>query len=101
MAVEVMDSIQNGNTLQWDELEKNGPYYLTEGTIFAQTYEQLFGKHVLDCLKTIVAECNVTLELHQSLLPHFDVPTTDNAASYLRKLCYQFYRTCFGRFGCL
>ncbi|WCG05154.1 DNA polymerase III subunit alpha [Vagococcus lutrae] len=90
MAVEVMDSIQNGNTLQWDELEKNGPYYLTEGTIFAQTYEQLFGKYVLDCLKTIVAECNVTLELHQSLLPHFDVPTTDNAASYLRKLCYQF-----------
>ncbi len=37
----------------------------------------------------IAAECAVELPLHQRLLPHYPLPAEENAADYLRKICFE------------
>ncbi|MCX8038485.1 MAG: DNA polymerase III subunit alpha [Candidatus Sumerlaeia bacterium] len=53
--------------------------------------ESLFGSvdGALDNTVAIAEQCNLTLPLHQRLIPHFDPPPGETVSGYLRKLVYQ------------
>lgn len=86
-ALQVLEHIRNGQTANPDLLPSFGEKYLTLPTEMKEVYQE----HQLEsCLQTtieIATQCQFEIPLHQKLLPHFDLPDNQDAASYLKALC--------------
>jgi DNA polymerase-3 subunit alpha len=89
-AVQVMEHIKNGTQIEDFRKAKeqtSAVYYLES----PEELLQAFGEKSEALLNNqrIAEECSLTIPLHQRLLPHFPLEKEENAADFLRKLCFE------------
>src|SRR5690606_10670698 len=90
-AQEVLMCIQMGKTLddesrlsfETDQFYLKSPEEMAALPLFREAPD------ALENSLRIAEACSVELELGRPLLPAFDVPTGEDEASYLRRLCYE------------
>lgn len=89
-AVDVMGHIKSGTQIEDFRQSKE----LDSGVNHLQAPEQVRTRFASDSQamrnnQRIAQECRVELPLHQRLLPHFPLPETQDAATFLRQLCFE------------
>lgn len=89
LAIEVLKHIKNGTTLDWRMLDSQKEVVhsikkASEMDAFFKDYPEAVTE-----LERVVAECQVAIPLHQTLLPKYPIPTEQSAKDYLASLCEQ------------
>lgn len=89
-AVQVMEHIKNGTQIEDFRKAKeqsSETYYLEQPAELIQAFGE--NSEALVNNQRIAEECTLTIPLHQRLLPHFPLEEGENAADFLRKLCFE------------
>ncbi|MHC5249431.1 DNA polymerase III subunit alpha [Enterococcus sp. LJL90] len=92
-AVKVMQHINDGTILE-ENLNDGfrdirGTEFLRNAAEITELYQCLGFAEAVIAAENLVATCQFELPLHQKLLPHYQLPQGETAASYLAKLCQQ------------
>ena len=85
-----MEHIKNGTQIEDFRKAKeqsSETYYLEQPAELIQAFGE--NSEALVNNQRIAEECTLTIPLHQRLLPHFPLEEGENAADFLRKLCFE------------
>lgn len=86
---QVIRNIELGTKISLEKQPLRGPLYLPSIEEMDAFYAE---SSLLNALKNtgyIAKQCQVDIPLHQTLLPHYEVPNGESAGSYLRRLCHE------------
>ncbi|MGX7148618.1 DNA polymerase III subunit alpha [Enterococcus ureasiticus] len=88
-ALKVLAHINEGQqmTLNAEETEIEGPFYLRNQTDAAEQLLVKANKHALHNAETLADSCALEIPLHQRLLPHYPIPEGKQAGEFLKDLC--------------
>ncbi|WP_314061858.1 DNA polymerase III subunit alpha [uncultured Vagococcus sp.] len=88
-SLKVLRHIDEGTRIGPEHIQQAGHYFLSTAADLEDKYEKNQLISALANTQKITALCQFEMMFHQTLLPHFDVPKGETAASYLRKICQE------------
>lgn len=90
-ALRVLTHIDEGQqmTLNPEETEIEGPFYLRNQTDASEQLGKIMGPQALSNAEKLADVCSVDIPLNQRLLPHYSIPEGKQAGGFLKELCLQ------------
>lgn len=90
-ALKVLAHIDEGQqmTLNTEETEIEGPFYLRSQTDAAEQLRVKINEQAIQNAEKLAESCSVEIPLHQRLLPHYSIPDGKEAGDFLKELCLQ------------
>src|SRR5699024_1077407 len=88
-SLEVLKHIDEGSRMTLEQQSKTGTSFLPSAKEMAGYFEAHQLTEALENLAYICQLCQITVPLHQRLLPHYAVPDGLAAHEYLQKLCWE------------
>lgn len=88
-ATDVLRSIGKGSKIDNPELaaQKTGEHYLRPASEMENRFNAAGLQKAVQTGQELADQCDVTLTFKAPVLPHFETPTGETSASYLKKLC--------------
>ncbi len=90
-SLRILQHIQTGTKISFEEYEQTGPYFLPAAREFAASFTNSGYEKALKQVDEIIQLCSADIPIHQHLLPHYPVPDQETAESYLKKLCEEYF----------
>ncbi|KRN88946.1 DNA polymerase III subunit alpha [Ligilactobacillus ceti] len=89
--VEVLRAIRQSEKLTTTQMSQQikGQHYLRPKQEYVSAYQQRGDQLLLEQTEDLIAQINLELNHNEVHMPHFKVPESLDAASYLKKLCQQ------------
>lgn len=86
---QVIRNIELGTKISLEKQSLKGPFYFPTIKEMDAFYAENSLHNALKNTWYIAKQCQVDIPLHQTLLPHYEVPNGESAGVYLRRLCHE------------